>query len=79
MSLKISLLILGKKLYEGFLELPDVPSNEIITVVLQIICGAVLAFCMELSEFLVVSFTSSLTLAVAGIFKVSLYLYLKFS
>lgn len=70
--------VIGRKLYDGYLGLPEVPNTEIITVVLQIIIGAVLAFCMELSEFLVVSFTSSLTLAVAGIFKVSLYHYFFF-
>jgi solute carrier family 35 protein C2 len=37
---------------------------------LQIVAGAVLAFCMEVAEFLVVTHTSSLTLSVAGIFKV---------
>lgn len=36
---------------------------------LQIVAGAVLAFCMEVAEFLVVTHTSSLTLSVAGIFK----------
>lgn len=39
----------------------------------KIVIGACLAFFMELSEFLVLSFTSSLTLAVAGIFKVKYY------
>ena len=32
--------------------------------------GAMLAFMLEMSEFLVVSYASSLTLSVAGIFKV---------
>jgi solute carrier family 35 protein C2 len=38
--------------------------------VLQIVAGAVLAFCMEVAEFMVVTHTSSLTLSVAGVFKV---------
>lgn len=77
-DLMVSLLFLGKRLYEGYFGLQEVQNGQIITVVLQIIIGAVLAFCMELSEFLVVSFTSSLTLAVAGIFKVSFYCYSAF-
>jgi solute carrier family 35 protein C2 len=38
--------------------------------VLQIVAGAVLAFFMEVAEFMVVTHTSSLTLSVAGVFKV---------
>lgn len=37
----------------------------------KIVFGACIAFCMEVSEFLVLSLTSSLTLSVASIFKVS--------
>jgi solute carrier family 35 protein C2 len=47
--------------------------HDVVAVVftlLQIVTGAVLAFCMEVAEFLVVTHTSSLTLSVAGIFKV---------
>lgn len=33
-------------------------------------CGAFIAFAMEISEFLLLSYTSSLTLAIANIFKV---------
>lgn len=36
----------------------------------MLLIGAVLAFMLELSEFLVVSHSSGLTLAIAGIFKV---------
>lgn len=36
---------------------------------MKVSVGAVIAFVMELSEFLVLSYTSSLTLSVAGIFK----------
>lgn len=38
--------------------------------ILKILTGACLAFVMEVSEFLVVTYTSSLTLAIGGIFKV---------
>jgi solute carrier family 35 protein C2 len=43
----------------------------VVITLLQIIAGAVLAFCMEVAEFMVVTHTSSLTLSVAGIFKVN--------
>jgi solute carrier family 35 protein C2 len=42
----------------------------VVVTLLQIIAGAVLAFFMEITEFMVVTYTSSLTLSVAGIFKV---------
>lgn len=35
-----------------------------------ILLGAIMAFFMEIAEYLVVTYTSSLTLSVAGIFKV---------
>ena len=35
-----------------------------------ILCGALIAFCLESSELLVVTYTSCLTLSVSGIFKV---------
>lgn len=35
-----------------------------------VLLGALIAFCMEFSEYLVISCTSSLTLSIAGIFKV---------
>jgi solute carrier family 35 protein C2 len=38
---------------------------------LMILSGAILAFFLESSEFLVVLFTSSLTLSISGIFKVN--------
>jgi solute carrier family 35 protein C2 len=37
--------------------------------------SALLAFCLEFSEFLLVSNTSSLTLSVSGIFKVDIWFY----
>ena len=51
----------------------DLPQNtyeQIFVVVMKITVGALIAFIMEVSEFLVLSYTSSLTLSVAGIFKV---------
>lgn len=37
---------------------------------LKLIAGALIAFAMEFSEFLLVTYTSSLTLSIAGVFKV---------
>ena len=34
--------------------------------------GGLLAFCMEVAEFMVVTFSSSLTLAIVGVVKVSI-------
>lgn len=45
--------------------------SDIYMVLLKISAGATLAFFMEVSEFMVLSKTSSLTLSIAGIFKVS--------
>lgn len=42
-----------------------------LTVVNAVLIGALMAFFMEIAEYLVVTFTSSLTLSVAGIFKVA--------
>jgi solute carrier family 35 protein C2 len=44
--------------------------------VLWILVGAVLAFFLESSEFLVVTYTSSLTLSISGIFKEVCVIYL---
>lgn len=60
----------GQRIYEGSLTLNTVPTPDITFLAIQLLSGAILAFCMELSEFLVLSKTSSLTLSVSGIFKV---------
>ena len=41
-----------------------------------ILIGSSLAFLMELSEYLLLSYTSSLTLSISSIFKVSSFLFL---
>lgn len=46
------------------------PETDSALLLTKITIGAFLAFAMEISEFLVLSYTSSLTLSVAGIFKV---------
>ncbi|CAH2208930.1 jg18410, partial [Pararge aegeria aegeria] len=45
------------------------PQEELMPTLLKVSVGATIAFAMEISEFLVVTYTSSLTLSIAGIFK----------
>lgn len=56
-------------LFEHFPMLFDMDAYEIFVLWVKISIGAFLAFFMEISEFLVLSQTSSLTLSVSGIFK----------
>ncbi|XP_031618621.1 solute carrier family 35 member C2 [Contarinia nasturtii] len=44
-------------------------SPVMILLALKVTCGAFIAFAMEVSEFLLLSYTSSLTLSISGIFK----------
>lgn len=44
--------------------------NHLLTVSGEVLIGAIIAFFMELAEYLLVSYTSSLTLSVSGIIKV---------
>lgn len=58
--------------FEGFQcfdYLSTLSPNELWSAFLKVSVGATIAFAMELSEFLVVTYTSSLTLSIAGIFK----------
>ncbi|EDV50790.1 solute carrier family 35 member C2 [Drosophila erecta] len=59
----------GARLIAVIENLPDHTSNEITLAIARITAGALLAFFMEFSEFLVLCKTSSLTLSIAGIFK----------
>ncbi|XP_030385186.1 solute carrier family 35 member C2 isoform X2 [Scaptodrosophila lebanonensis] len=59
----------GKLLYDVVLNLKHVSNDVIVETIAKISIGAVLAFLMEVMEFLVLSKTSSLTLSIAGIFK----------
>lgn len=45
--------------------------DEMLYMSLKILVGAFIAFFMEVSEVMVVTYTSSLTLSIAGIFKVN--------
>lgn len=62
----------------AFFEFFDTASDSGLTpdklyFVIQVTAGAFLAFAMEISEFLLLSYTSSLTLSIAGIFKVCVH------
>uniref|UniRef100_A0A182Y106 Sugar phosphate transporter domain-containing protein n=1 Tax=Anopheles stephensi TaxID=30069 RepID=A0A182Y106_ANOST len=59
----------GRKLVEGFHMVQQLPSNIVVDMWAKISIGAFIAFAMEVSEFMVLTNTSSLTLSVAGIFK----------
>ncbi|XP_044313969.1 solute carrier family 35 member C2 isoform X2 [Drosophila rhopaloa] len=59
----------GANLIEVLKHLHNHTSHEIIWAIGKITAGALLAFLMEFSEFLVLCKTSSLTLSIAGIFK----------
>ncbi|XP_037037482.1 solute carrier family 35 member C2 [Bradysia coprophila] len=59
----------GQRIYEASMTLSTVPIADVRYLAIQLVFGAFIAFAMELSEFLVLSKTSSLTLSVSGIFK----------
>uniref|UniRef100_A0A1Q3FIA8 Putative solute carrier family 35 member c2 n=1 Tax=Culex tarsalis TaxID=7177 RepID=A0A1Q3FIA8_CULTA len=59
----------GKRIFEGLETLRQTESSVVLDMWLRISVGAFIAFAMEVSEFLVLCNTSSLTLSVAGIFK----------
>ncbi|XP_068633776.1 solute carrier family 35 member C2 [Battus philenor] len=59
-------------MFEGFScfeYLRSLPHELLMPTALKVSVGATIAFAMEISEFLVVTYTSSLTLSIAGIFK----------
>lgn len=59
---------------ENLLKLSDTTDSSVspdgVFLAVKITLGAFIAFAMEISEFLLLSYTSSLTLAISGIFKV---------
>ncbi|XP_020717684.1 solute carrier family 35 member C2 [Ceratitis capitata] len=59
----------ANQLYTDMCNLPNIPTGVIVRNMIYITFGAVLAFLMECSEYLVLSKTSGLTLSIAGIFK----------
>lgn len=67
--LPFAILFESSRLFEHFYMLFDMDGFELLALWIKISIGAFLAFFMEISEFLVLSQTSSLTLSVSGIFK----------
>lgn len=67
--LPLMLIFEGRKIEENSGIVLLLSSDELRSWILKISAGAFIAFIMELSEFLTLSYTSSLTLSVVGIFK----------
>lgn len=67
----------GNQVLQKLLQLQESSYDKTFNALFKISFGAVLAFFMEISEFLVLAWTSSLTLSMAGIFKVSLLYFLR--
>ncbi|KAL7293386.1 hypothetical protein TKK_0013152 [Trichogramma kaykai] len=65
----VAMVIEGPKVYRGLLSVDWNDTLLITTTAFAVIGGAVLAFSMEVMEFLVVTHNSSLTLSISGIFK----------
>lgn len=66
----IQLNITGGKMYNGINATDWSDIGNILSTTSTVIAGAILAFSMEIMEFLVVTHTSSLTLSISGVFKV---------
>ncbi|XP_033222139.1 solute carrier family 35 member C2-like isoform X1 [Belonocnema kinseyi] len=65
----MTILFEGQKMYKEFLELDWTNSSQIYMTTGYVGGGGLIAFCMEIFEFLVVTYTSSLTLSIIGILK----------
>ncbi|XP_043677017.1 solute carrier family 35 member C2 isoform X1 [Vespula pensylvanica] len=74
----ITLWFEGPEMYNNFKNINWNDFEPIMLTVAAVNSGAVLAFAMEITEFLVVTYTSSLTLSVTGIFKEICILILAF-
>ncbi|XP_012268370.1 solute carrier family 35 member C2 [Athalia rosae] len=59
----------GSKVWNGLGGTDWTDTHAVWVIVIAILGGAVIAFCMELAEYMVVTRTSSLTLSISGIFK----------
>ncbi|XP_067643533.1 solute carrier family 35 member C2 [Eurosta solidaginis] len=59
----------AQDLYDVLLNLPNISNHVILFNIFYVSFGAILAFLMECSEYLVLSKTSGLTLSIAGVFK----------
>ncbi|XP_043474658.1 solute carrier family 35 member C2 [Leptopilina heterotoma] len=65
----VTFLLEGEKIYNGLNATDWNNLNAIYLTVTYIVSGGIIAFCMEIFEFLVVTYTSSLTLSIIGILK----------
>jgi hypothetical protein len=74
--LPLALAIEGKSLYNSKELVRSQESEVLIENAFAILIGAGLAFVLEVSEYLVVTYTSSLTLSISGIFKEVCVIYL---
>lgn len=81
LAMRLEIIVLKNEFYsyftgEALLKLSDTTSSDSLSpdgimLAIKITGGAFIAFAMEVSEFLLLSYTSSLTLAISGIFKVN--------
>lgn len=67
--LPFAIIFEARKLWDHVYSFSEMETNNIVMLWLKISVAAFLIFFMEISEFLVLSLTSSLTLSIAGIFK----------
>lgn len=65
----VTIIFEGRKIVENSVLIDNLQNDIVIEWVMKLSIGAFIAFIMELSEFLTLSYTSSLTLSVVGIFK----------
>jgi solute carrier family 35 protein C2 len=63
----------GDRIYHGIRVTDWSNVSSILLTTSEVIAGAILAFSMEVTEFLVITYTSSLTLSISGIFKVKVF------
>ncbi|XP_070148810.1 solute carrier family 35 member C2-like [Polyergus mexicanus] len=69
----------GSRIYNGIRVTDWSDISNILLTTSAVIAGAILAFSMEVMEFLVVTYTSSLTLSISGVFKEICTLVLAFA
>ncbi|XP_062130624.1 solute carrier family 35 member C2 [Drosophila sulfurigaster albostrigata] len=67
--LPLVFLIEGPKLHQGMQDIHHMSDSDILWNIAKVTLGALIAFLMEVTEFLVLCKTSSLSLSIAGIFK----------
>ncbi|XP_012223273.1 solute carrier family 35 member C2 [Linepithema humile] len=68
-AISVTLWFEGNRIYDGIRVTDWSDIGSILLTTCAVIAGAILAFSMEVMEFLVVTYTSSLTLSISGVFK----------